>query len=122
MPRGQDVGVKSGIELFTVEDLHQLSSLVATTWSSAAERDWTVQAGTVEWSCLQTADHAVDCVYAPAIFLASRRSDGYPEVGLDFTLGTAATPTLLVEWLEIGTRILAAVVSDAVVCQSHGTS
>jgi len=55
----------------------------------------------------------VDCVYAPAFFLASRRSDSYPDVGLDLTLGDEATPLLLVESLEIATRILAAVVKDA---------
>ena len=105
--------MQSGEERFTVDDLHELSNLVATAWSSAAERDWSVQAGTVEWSCTRTADHAVDCVYAPAFFLASRRSDNYPDVGLDLTIGDDATPLLLVQSLEIATRILAAVVKDA---------
>lgn len=105
--------MQSGEERFTVDDLHELSNLVATAWSSAAERDWSVQAGTVEWSCTRTADHAVDCVYAPAFFLASRRSDSYPDVGLDLTIGDDATPLLLVQSLEIATRILAAVVKDA---------
>jgi hypothetical protein len=80
---------------------------------SAADRDWSAQAGTLDWSCVATADHAVDCVYAPAFFLASRRTDGYPEVGLDLTLGDAATPRRLVESLEMATRMLAAVVNDA---------
>lgn len=77
------------------------------------DRDWSLPAGTLEWSCIRTADHAVDCVYAPALFLASRRADAYPEVGLDLTLGDAATPDRLVESLEIATRMLAAVVRDA---------
>lgn len=55
----------------------------------------------------------MDCVYAPAFFLASRRSDAYPDVGLDLTLGDEATPLLLVQSLQIATRILAAVVNDA---------
>jgi hypothetical protein len=103
----------SGIEHFTVEDLYELSDLVSHSWLPAADRDWSVAAGTLEWSCLRTADHAVDCVYAPAFFLASRRTDAYPEVGLDLTLGDRATPALLVQSLGVATRILAAVVNDA---------
>jgi hypothetical protein len=103
----------SGEERFAVADLYVLSELVAVTWSAAADRDWSVAAGTVEWSCTRTADHTVDCVYAPAFFLASRRVDGYPEVGLDLTLGHAATPARLVQSLHVATRMLAAVVNDA---------
>ncbi len=105
--------MRSGTERFTVGDLYELSDLVGAAWTSAAERDWSVAAGTVEWSCARTAVHAIDCVYAPAFFLASRRQDRYPEVGLDLTLGADAEPIRLVESLEIATRILAAVVSDA---------
>jgi hypothetical protein len=103
----------SGEERFTIRDLYDLSDLVATTWTLAADRDWSVPAGTVEWSCTKTADHAVDCVYAPAFFLASREVDGYPEVGLDLTIGPQADPARLVQSLGIATRILVAVVRDA---------
>ena len=99
-------------ERFTAEDLEELTALVATTWTGAADRDWSAQAGTVEWSCTATADHAVDCVYAPAFFLASRRTDHYPGAGGDLTLGEDATPEHLVESLEIATRLLIAVARD----------
>lgn len=102
-----------GKERFTVADLYELSELVATAWTSAADRDWSVPAGTVEWPCTATADHAVDCVYAPAFFLASRRQDAYPDAGGDLTMGDDADPARLVESLQIATRILAAVVHDA---------
>jgi len=100
----------SGHARFTSEDLEELSDLVATAWSSAADADWSVAAGSLTWSCQSTADHAVDCVYSPAFFLASRRTDAYPEVGVDLMLGDAATPALLVESLGIATRILIALV------------
>jgi hypothetical protein len=103
----------SGEECFTVGDLYALTDLVAATWTSAAQLDWSAPAGTVEWSCTATADHAVDCVYAPAFFLASRNVDSYPEAGLDLTLGPAANPARLVESLQIATRMLAGVVNDA---------
>jgi hypothetical protein len=105
--------VLSGDERFTTDDLYELSDLVAAAWTSAADGDWSVAAGTVEWSCLATADHAVDCVYAPAFFLASRKQDGYPDTGLDLTSGPDATVPRLVQSLRIATRILGAVVNEA---------
>ncbi len=104
--------LRSGDEQFTLEDLCELSGLVAAAWTEAAELDWTAQAGTLDWSCMTTADHAVDCVYAPAFFLASRQLDGYPDTGLGHTIGPGANPARLIESLRIATRILAAVVKD----------
>src|SRR5688500_14669268 len=88
------VNLESGAERFTADDLCALSDLVGTTWLMAADRDWSVPAGTLDWTCTATADHAVDCVYAPAFFLASRRTDAYPEAGGDLTMGDRATPAL----------------------------
>jgi len=105
--------MESGSVTFTVDDLFGLCELVSEAWLSAADADWSVNAGTVDWSCLHTADHAVDCVYAPAFFLASRRTDRYPQIGLDLTLGDRATPELLVESLGIASHLLAGVVRDA---------
>jgi hypothetical protein len=105
--------LQSGAETFTVDDLFALVDMVASSWLTAADRDWSVPAHTVEWSCLATADHAVDCVYAPAMFLASRRVDAYPEVGLNVQLGPAATPARLVESLGIAAQLLSGVVHDA---------
>lgn len=59
----------SGPECLTVGDLYELSDIVGRAWSSGADRDRSVQACTVEWSCLRAADHAVDSVYAPVFFL-----------------------------------------------------
>ena len=52
----------------------------------------------------------MDCVYAPAFFLASRRLDRYPAAGADLRLGAEATPAAVVESLVIATRMLIAVV------------
>jgi hypothetical protein len=107
-----DVVLRSGIERFTATDLAELSASVAATWSAAADLDWSAQAGTVEWTCLRTADHAVDCVWAPVFFLASRRRDRYPDIGADMAIGEGATPARLVESLEMATRVLAALIRD----------
>ena len=98
---------------FTRADLETLTDVVAEAWTAGADRDWSARAGTLEWSCTQTADHAVDCVFAPAFFLASRRTDAYPDAGENFTVGPNATPAQLVEALHIASRVLAAVVADA---------
>ena len=103
----------SGTETFTVDDLFALVELVSAGWLGAADCDWSAPAATVEWSCLATADHAVDCVYAPAMFLASRRVDAYPEVGLNVMLGADATPARLVESLRIAAQFVSGVVHDA---------
>ena len=99
--------------MFTRADLETLTDVVADAWTAGADRDWSAQAGTVEWTCTKTADHAVDCVFAPAFFLASRRTDRYPDAGEDFSVGPNATPSQLVEALQIASRVLAAVVADA---------
>jgi hypothetical protein len=102
----------SGTERFTPADLAELSTYVATTWGAATDLDWSSPAGTVEWSCLRTADHAVDCVWAPVFFLASRRHDRYPNIGADMAIGEGATPARLLESLEMATRVLTAVIRD----------
>jgi hypothetical protein len=96
--------------IFSCDELDELTRLVADAWRSASDRDWSARAGTLEWSCTRTADHAVDTVLAPAFFLASRKQDGYPEFE-PFTLGPHPRPETLVEGLETATRILSAVVS-----------
>lgn len=91
--------------------MRQLSDAVAAAWAAGADRDWSTQAGTVEWTCSRTAAHAVDCVFAPALFLASRKIDGYPAYG-DFSPGDDADPSVYVEALHTATRILCGVVES----------
>jgi hypothetical protein len=98
---------------FSLADFDVLVELVSVAWTAGADRDWSVPAGTLEWTCLATADHAVDCVAGPALMLASRKLDGYPDYGWDFTMGSQATPRLLVEGLATASRFLAGVVTAA---------
>ena len=39
--------------------------------------DWSVPAGSLEWSCWQTVDHMIDCVFSYAFQLASRAQNGF---------------------------------------------
>jgi hypothetical protein len=97
--------------VFTVADLEAAGRLVADAWRSARDRDWTVPAGTLTWSCTDTAIHAIDTTLAPAFFLASRRTDDYPGGG--WTPGDATTPDALAEQLETAARVLGGVVTSA---------
>lgn len=96
-----------------MDDLYELSSYVVSAWKAGSDGDWSVPAGTLDWSCTKTADHAVDTLFAPAFFLASRRQDRYPDLGGAFTVGPEARPDQLTEALEVATRVLAAVVAEA---------
>lgn len=98
--------------VFTSNDLGVLTKVVADAWRSGADRDWSVRAGTLDWSCTATADHAVDTVLAPAFFLASRNRHHYPAFA-PFTLGPQPSLEVLVEGLETASRILIAVVTSA---------
>ena len=99
--------------VFTANDFRELSACVAAAWRAGSEADWSRRAGTLEWTCLETADHAVDAVFAPAFFLASGRRDAYPDMGGDFRVGPGARPMELVQRLEVAITVLDAVVSAA---------
>ena len=95
--------------MFHLSDMETLTELVATAWLQGRDSDWSVPAGTLDWSCRRTAEHAVDTVIAPALFLASRNLDRYPPGELAFDAELA--PERLVEGLRAASRILAAVVT-----------
>lgn len=99
---------------FGRNDLDDVTRLVADAWRSGAHRDWTVPAGTLEWSCGRAADHTVDAVLAVAIFLASRKQDGYPDWGWgELTMGERAVPEVLIEAFEAVGRLLSGAIAIA---------
>jgi hypothetical protein len=97
---------------FTVDDFERLSGLVLDAWGSAVDRDWSVPAGTLEWSCFFTADHTVDCVFSYAFFLASRRLGTIPPFGELHALPGAA-PLDLIDGLRASCAMLSAVIRAA---------
>src|SRR6476646_9274953 len=99
-------------EPFTVEDFDELSALVATALRSAADGDWSVAAGSLEWTCWTTLDHTIDCVFSYVLFLASRRQDSYPPFG-ELRALSAASLADLVEGLQAVCRMLSAVIRNA---------
>ena len=97
---------------FTIADFDQLSRTVIELWEAAIDRDWSVPAGTLEWSCFTTADHTVDCVFSYALFLASRREDMYPNFTELHAL-PGAVPSDLIFGLRAVCNMLTAVVTIA---------
>jgi len=95
---------------FSPGDFSALSRLVIDAWRAGVDRDWSVPAGSLEWSCWRTADHTVDCVFSYAFFLASRRQDTYPPFGELHALPNA-TPTDLVDGLHASATMLSAVIA-----------
>lgn len=107
-------GSAAGAPVFTCDDLDDVTRLVTTAWTEGLDRDWSAPAGTLTWSCTKTADHAVDAVLAVALFLASRKQDGYPEWGWgELTMGPSVRPEHLVEGMATVGRVLSAVVRTA---------
>src|SRR5438067_1820472 len=101
------VSESSGV--FTVGHFAELGEVAIATWGGARNRDWAALAGTLEWTCDYTARHTLDSVWAPAMFLASRRTTAYPPVGL--TTARDATPDDYHECLRAVVNMVIGVVS-----------
>lgn len=97
--------------MFTYVDLLAVTEYVAAAWERGRDRDWSARAGTLEWSCTRTADHAFDATLAVAFFLASRREDRYPDWGENFSVGTTPWPSQLIEAIQVAGRVVAGVVA-----------
>lgn len=68
----------SSSSTFSSDDFASLAGLAIKTWRLGTDGDWSAKAGTLDWTCRETAAHAIDTVFAPAMFLASRRQHAYP--------------------------------------------
>lgn len=98
--------------LFTVEDFRVVAALAIDTWDAAVELDWMVAAGTLEWSCFETADHTIDCVFSYGFHFASRAQAAYPQFGEVHPLA-GATPADLVAGLRAMSNLLIGVITAA---------
>ena len=79
---------------------------------SVTDRDWSVRASTLDWSCWETVDHMADCVFSYAVQLAGeRRGDWLPLRQLHVLEGTP--PPQLVDTLEAVSRVFVAVLRTA---------
>jgi hypothetical protein len=100
----------ANVDPFTADDFRLLSELAIDTWKSGLDRDWSVPAGTLEWTCRQTAEHTIDAVCMPAFNLASRRQHAYARFQ-ELRVPQDATISDLVDGLRAVTNILWAVIA-----------
>jgi len=95
----------------TADDLDAAVSAVVAALRPAADRDWSAQAGTLEWDCWHTAEHIGDCLLSYAGQLAVRPAARY--VRFLASADAGASPAEVLEFAEAGGRILAATVRTA---------
>jgi hypothetical protein len=95
---------------FTGQDFDLLSGLVLGHWTASQHLDWSVPAGPVEWTCLRTAEHVIDCVFSYALFLGSGKQDAYPRWGELQALPGAATADMI-DGLRAVTTMLSALIA-----------
>ncbi|MET8690584.1 GNAT family N-acetyltransferase [Streptomyces sp. NPDC004732] len=75
---------------------------------AGADRDWSVEAGGLDWSCLKTAEHIAGVLTAYAGQLTGRATDGWLPIDSAFDEGTG--PEGAIHAIEASGGILSAVV------------
>ncbi len=80
------------MDVITPDDLRLAAAAVRASFDPHAQADWTVQAGDLEWSCLETLTHTASALVYYAVNLAMRTS-GEP------ISGGRADPTIEPEFL-----------------------
>jgi hypothetical protein len=102
----------------TLSETHfrSVGELVLETLDQRVALDWSVPACSLEWSCWQTVDHIIDCVFSYAFQLASRARSGFLPFQ-ELHAMPEAEPTELVRGLrgitELFSGLLGSVPGDA---------
>jgi len=93
----------------TADEFAQLLELGLGALDDVLDRDWSKPAGTLEWTCWETVDHMIDCVFSYAMQVASRAQSGFLPFG-ELHAAPSATPEDLVAGLRgVGAMFLAVV-------------
>ncbi|HEY0690612.1 MAG TPA: maleylpyruvate isomerase N-terminal domain-containing protein [Kribbella sp.] len=93
------------------DDLDRAVDSVIATLGPSIGQDWQTPAGSLEWTCRFTAEHAAHCLQAYAMQLASRAPEHY--VSFFSRALEDATTTDVLELLEASGRLLSAAVRAA---------
>ncbi|WP_433548821.1 hypothetical protein ACQPZG_30010 [Streptomyces sp. CA-294286] len=75
----------------TPDDVRRSVGLASAVLREAADADWTVRAGALDWDCWETAEHLVDDLFSYAAQLASGRTD--TDVPLRYTRQSPGSPS-----------------------------
>ncbi len=96
----------------TSDEFAALSDFSIDALTEVVDADWTTRAGVLEWSCWQTVDHMVDCLFSYALQIGARAETGYLPFE-ELHAKPDATPLDLVAGLRSVTALLVAVVRDS---------
>ena len=93
----------------TIAEFEGALDLSVATLGAAVDRDWSVRAGTLTWSCWKTLDHLVDVLFSYAFQIAARtEADVLPFQELHASVD--ASPVGLVGGLRAAGNLFAAIV------------
>ncbi|MEV4515461.1 hypothetical protein AB0K00_41710 [Dactylosporangium sp. NPDC049525] len=95
----------------TADDLDSALAAVATALAPATDRDWSTRAGSLEWDCWHTAEHAGDVLLSYAAQLVARPATRY--VRFLANADADATAAEVLEFVVAGGGILVAAVRVA---------
>lgn len=101
----------------TRDEFAQVLVASQATLSEVAEQDWSVAAGTLEWSCRQTVDHMIDCVFSYAMQVAARAPSGFLPFGELHATADASNRDLIT-----GLRAVGQLFQDVVTNAPSGTT
>jgi hypothetical protein len=82
---------------------------VQRTLTQVVDRDWSRQAAALEWSCWQTVDHMIDCIFSYALQVAARAESGFLPFGELHATPDASNNDLLSGLGAVGEIFLAVV-------------
>jgi len=94
------------------DEFSDISKLAIESLSPVVDMDWSVAAGTLDWTCWQTVDHVVDCVFSYAMQFAARAPGDFLPFHQLHAL-PEATPADLVMGLRAVVDMFAAVLRSA---------
>ena len=95
-----------------VEHFDDAISSAVRTLASGLDRDWSQPAGTLTWTCRETADHVVDVLFSYALQLAAEAKTAYLPYDILHALPKARPGDIVDAMGGVGT-MFAAVMSRA---------
>jgi hypothetical protein len=93
-------------------ELARLFDLTISALDDVTEEDWSVPAGTLDWTCWQTIDHMIDCLFSYAMQVGARAQCGYLPFN-ELHAKPSAMPVDLVSGLRGVMAMLLGVIRDS---------
>jgi hypothetical protein len=93
----------------TADDFALLLDIVLRALGDVVDEDWSKPARDLDWTCWQTVDHTIDCVFSYALQIAAQAQSGLLPFGELHAQPSAAPGDLVIGLRGVGTMFLAVV-------------